>query len=67
MTCIKFKDDQWWVWSSKKASLDCLPQAKFDRKDLAEDYVVNDISPDLKKKIKARKEMLLNWAKAFNK
>ena len=25
---IKFKDGQYWVWSSKKASLDCMPQYK---------------------------------------
>ena len=52
---IKLKDDQWWVWSSKKASLDCLPQIKFDCKYLAEQYVIRDISPELKRKIKDRK------------
>lgn len=24
----EFKNNQWWVWSSRKASLDCLPQYK---------------------------------------
>ncbi len=63
----KVKNGQWWVWSSKKASLDCLPQAKFDFKDLADEYVINRISPALKKKIIARKVMLRKWAEGFNK
>lgn len=70
MTYIKLKNNQWWVWSSKKASLDCLPQAKFDCKDLAEQYVINRInhvSQELKKKIEARKKLLSNWALGFNK
>jgi len=25
---IKFKGGKWWVFSSKRASLDCLPQCK---------------------------------------
>ena len=27
---FKLKAEQYWVWSSKKASLDCLPWYKFD-------------------------------------
>lgn len=64
---VKFKNSQYWVWSSKKASLDCLPQAKFDFKDLADRYEISRISPVLKKKINARKIMLRKWAEGFNK
>jgi len=38
---IKFKNKQWWIWSSKKASLDCIPQAKFNDKFLASRYIIN--------------------------
>ena len=29
----KFKDQRYWVWSSKRASLDCMPQYKFSSHD----------------------------------
>ncbi len=65
MTYIKLKNKQWWVWSSKKASLDCLPQAKFDWKDLAEQYVINRVSPTINKNVQNRKIMLREWYGAF--
>ena len=64
---IKFKNDQWWVWSSIKASLDCLPQAKFDHECDANKYTIKKASPKLQAKLNKRKAILKNWAMGFNK
>ena len=66
---IKFKQNQYWVWSSKKASLDCLPQYKFDSLEEAE--VRAGIRKQTPKKVyeqsKMSEERIYSWAASLNK
>ena len=66
---IKLKNGQYWVWSSKKASLDCMPWFKLNSLD--------DLPSKLKPKItmannvfennlKMKNERLYSWAKNLN-
>ena len=76
----ELKDNQYWVWSSRIASLDCLPQFKFNTLDELNLHY-GELSIKKKKVSKnvfraknmrqskaelTRKQKLLLWAKSLN-
>jgi len=50
----ELKNEQYWVWSSRKASLDCMPQYKFKALEQLSDKILS-ISKIKTEKIKKNK------------